>query len=369
VRKSQIINFVIIVSVLFSLIVENSRSLTITNRDLDTSTQLTVTSNQRDKWLQPFASNSIWNMPIGSEAVYQPANLQPAGYLGADREYFYQLKADDPQRSVYAPGNFGPGRCTGTESMQISLPVPDDLIVPDATNEPYSTPNNASAFLMPDGKTIEQFQPLARCEPGGNVYGWRNPWGGVSIYGDGIQGTHFGSGLSAIGGSIRLGELTSDRDPIPHALKVNIWGEKYLYYSDGVPGYRWPADRTDSYAAERYGGRNSKLVQGTLLAIPPKISKASLQLQTPVGKKLFDAFQNYGAYIVDDANWDAHYLAVENGVTEEFRAKYGYDFEGNSSPFYRDIMKLFQNFYIVDNNEPTNIAGGGRRRVALAPAI
>ncbi|MEN9518929.1 MAG: hypothetical protein RLZZ381_1517 [Cyanobacteriota bacterium] len=358
-RKSQIINILIIAIAFFSSVVVNS--LTATDLNFDTSTQ-------RDKWLQPFASNSIWNMPIGSEAVYQPANLQPAGYLSADREYFYRLKADDPQRPVYGPGNFGPGRCTGTESMEISLPIPDDLIVPDATSEPYSTPNNASAFLMPDGKTIEQFQPLARCEPGGNIYGWRNPWGGVSIDGDGIHGTHFGSGLSAIGGSIRLGELTSNR-PIPHALKVNIWGEKYLYYSDSVPGHRWPADRTDSYAAERYGGRNPKLVQGTLLAIPPKISQASLKLQTPVGKKLFDAFQNYGAYIVDDAHWDAHYLAVENGVTQEFREQYGYDFEGNNSPFYEDVMQLFQNLYIVDNNEPTNIAGGGRRRVALAPAL
>jgi len=44
---------------------------------------------------------------------------------------------------------------------------------------------------------------------------------------------------------------------------------------------------------------------------------ASLKLQTPAGKKLFQALQNYGAY-VDDAGWDTHFC-MEKGL-EEFRA-------------------------------------------------
>lgn len=359
----QIIKFLLVISIFLSLVLGNFSSLI-----PFLYSNAIATPKQREKWLWPFSSNSIWNMPIGSRAVYRAANLQKASYIAADREYFYRLKARDPLRPVYAPGNFGPGRCKGTQSMGISLPIPDNLIVPDATSNPYSTPNNASAFLMPDGKTIEQFEPLARCTVGGSVYGWRNPWGGVSIYGDGIKGAHFGSGLSSIGGSIRLGELIGDR-PIRHALKVNIWGEKYLYYSPKVPGYRWPADRADSYAGDRYGGKNSKLVQGSLLAIPPQVTETSLKLQTKPGKTLFRALQDYGAYIADDANWDAHYLAVENGVPEEFRQKYGYSFEGNSGKFYDDLMKLFQTLHILDNNQPQNIGGGGKRRAPLAPSI
>jgi hypothetical protein len=330
--------------------------------------QATTVPKTRDKWLWPFASTSIWNMPIGSGAVYTPANIQKASYAAADREYFYKVKASDPLRPVYSPGSWGPGRCTGTQSMGISLPIPDNLIVPDATSNPYSTPNNASAFLMPDGKTIEQFEPLTRCEAGGSVYGWRNPWGGVDIYGDGIKGGHFGSGLSSIGGSIRLGELLNNQ-PIRHALKVLIWAEKYLYYSAAVPGYRWPADRADSYAANKYHGTNPKLVQGALLAIPPSVTEASLNLQTPTGKKLFRALQNYGAYVVDDSAWDSHYFAVEKGVPEEFRATYGYDFEGTSGKFYEDFMKLFKALHIVDNNRPNSIGGGGTPRAPLAPPI
>jgi hypothetical protein len=322
---------------------------------------------KRDKFLWPFSPRSPWNMPIGSGAHYVQANIGKAGYVGADQEYFFKVKKSDPSRPVYAPGNWGEGRCKGTKSMDISLPIPDDLIIPDATSKPYSTPNNVSAFLMPDGKTLVQLEPLARCQKGGPIYGWRY-FPNVDIYGQGIGGAHFGSGLSSIGGSIRKGELTNNQ-PIRHAIKVVLWGDKYLYYSKQRPGYRWPADRADANAANQYHGKNPALVQGTLLAIPPKITLASLKLQTPAAKKLFHALQNYGAYVVDDAGWDAHYLAVEKGVLEEFHSTYGYDFQGSNGKFYDDFMKLFQALYIVDNNRATNIGGGGTPRVALAPPI
>ncbi|MBD2778467.1 hypothetical protein [Iningainema tapete] len=329
---------------------------------------------KRDKFLWPFASTSIWNMPIGSKARYVPANIAKAKLAEADQEYFYKLKQGDPERPVIAPGAWGEGRCTGTQPMGISLPVPDNLIVPDATKVPFSTPNNASAFLLPDGKNLVQLSPLARCQPGGGIYGFRysspaEPDGFIDIYGPGIGGAHFGSRLSSIGGSIRKGELIG-KQPIRHALKVVLWGEKYLYYSKSLPGFRWPATGADNNAANQYHGKNRALVQGSLLAIPPKITERSLKLQTPAGKKLFFALQNYGAYVVDDAGWDAHYFGVEKGVLEEFRAKYGYNFQSVSSgPFYEDFMKLFQALYVVDNNGPNSIGGGGKPRQPLAPPI
>jgi hypothetical protein len=322
----------------------------------------------RDKFAWPFASTSIWNMPIGSRARYVPAHIEKAGHLAADLEYFYKLKSSDPLRPVYGPGNWGQGRCTGTTGMGISLPVPDNLIVPDAITNPHYnyTPNNASAFLLPDGKTLVQLEPLARCQPGSPVYGYRYP--DVDIYGDGIGGAHFGSNLSSIGGSIRKGELTNNQ-PIRHVLKVLIPADKYLYYSKSIPGYRWPATNADKGADQSYHGKNPALVQGTLLAIPPKVTLASLKLQTQPAKKLFHAFQDYGAYIVDGAAPENNDLALENGVPEEFRKTYGYDFNSSSGKFYEDVMKLFQALYIVDNNAPKSIGGGGIPRKPLAPPI
>jgi len=302
-------------------------------------------------------------MPIGSKAHYTPANIRRAYWAGADEEYLYKVKVSDPVRMVYAPGAWGPGRCTGTRP-QGTLRVPNHLIVPDATET--RTPNNPSAFLLPDGETLVQLNPLARCTRGGNVYGWRTP--NINIYGDGLRGGHGGSGLSSIGGSIRLGELTRKK-PIRHALKINIWARKYLYYSSSIPGYRWPADRADSYATQEYKGTNPKLVMGTLLAIPPNVTTASLGLKTRPGRKLFHALQNYGGYVVDDTAWNANVFSVEKGVPEEFHTAFGYKFSGKSGVFYNDFMKLFKALYIVDNNGPKNVGGGGIPRVPLAPPI
>jgi hypothetical protein len=331
---------------------------------------ISATGNEpttRDKFFWPFASTSIWNMPIASDAKYVPANLRKAEFAGADREYFYKLKNGDPLRKVYAPGAWGQGRCTGDNYRFIELPIPDDLIIPDATNEPYFTPNNAAAFLMPDDRTLVQLGPVARCQKGAPIYGWRS-FPDVDIYSDGITGGHFGSGLSSIGGSIRKGELVNN-EPIRHALKVVIWGKNYLYYSQSVPGFRWPAINADENARNQYFGKNPALVQGSLLAIPSSVSEQSLNLETLAGKKIFKALQDYGAYIVDDAGWDAHYLAVEDGVTEEFKNKFGYEFEGRTGSFYEDFMKLFQALQIVDNNTADSVGGGGTRRASLAPPI
>ncbi len=333
-----------------------------------TPPQVSEWPQSREKFLWPFSKTSPWNMPIGSQAEFKPANIKPSPRLRVDPEHFFQLKANDPKRPVYAPGSWKK-RCSGKKkSMGISLPVPDNLIIPDATKK--QTPNNASAFLLPNGKTLVQLEPLARCEVGGPIYGHRYP--DVNIYGKGIGGAHFGSGLSSIGGSIRRGELIGDQ-PIRHALKINLWAKKYLYYSKDNPGYRWPADRADKYASkQKYGGKNPELVMGSLLAIPPDITEESLNLQTRPAKKIFYALQNYGAYVVDDTVWDAHAIPLEDGILGEFRKTYGYPFQQSKKkggPFYKDMMKLFSSLHIVVNNGPENIGGGGQPRLPLAPPI
>jgi hypothetical protein len=326
-------------------------------------TRETPLAETRDPWLWPFAATSPWNMPIGSGAQYAPANIQNGSYSTVDVDLLYRVPAGAPVRNVYTPGAWGPGRCTGT-TPQGTLTIPDNLIVPDATST--HTPNNASAFLLADGRTLVQLNPLARCTYGGNVYGWRTP--NVDIYGEGLPGGHGGSGLSSIGGTIRLGELTGTA-PIRHALKANLWAKKYLYYSASAPtpGYRWPALRADSYAASGYGGTNPQLVMGSLLAIPPSVTEASLGLRTPAGRKLFRALQDYGAYVVDDTAWDVHALSVQEGVTQEFKAFYGYDFFASSGDFFNDFNALFRALHVVTNSDPNSVGGGGTPRAPLAP--
>ncbi len=322
---------------------------------------------------RPFAANSIWNTPIGSDAEYVDANIEWAKNATVDVDHFYILNGDDPLQPLYNHGTWGPGRTTGSTYQGISLPLPDDLLIGDATNG--KTPNNSAAFLMPDGRTLVQVNALTRDRNSDFVYGQRLPYTlnvaeYEDIYGTGIEGAHAGSGLSSIGGTIRLGELIGP-DPIQHALKVNLWSQKYFSYTQGAGGglgYRWPATKADTHASPgTYAGPTPELLNGSLLAIPPDLTPERLGIQTEAGRKLFYAFQDYGAYLVDDTGWDAHAIAVEKGVTQEFSNHYGFSFTSNSGPFYEDYMQLFSALHVVDNNALDNIGGGGSPRAPLAP--
>ncbi|BDM79444.1 calcium-binding protein [Acaryochloris marina] len=362
-HTSEVVSFLAIQG---SGLLQGSKS---TNSTTDTGGTVAT----RDVTQRPFAANSIWNTPIGSDAEYVDAKIEWAKNATVDVDHFYILKGDDPLQPLYKHGTWGPGRTTGSAYQGISLPLPNDLRIADSTNT--KTPNNSAAFLMPDGRTLVQVNALTRDRNNDFVYGQRLPFTlnvarYEDIYGTGIEGAHAGSGLSSIGGTIRKGELIGS-DPIRHALKVNLWTKNYFSYTDGPGGglgYRWPAVKADTHASPgTYAGAVPELLNGSLLAIPPDMTPDKLGIQTEVGKKLFYAFQDYGAYLADDTGWDAHAIAVEKGVTKEFSDHYGFSFTDNSGPFYEDYMQLFSALHVVDNNALDNIGGGGTPRAPLAP--
>ncbi|WP_068604586.1 fibronectin type III domain-containing protein [Paenibacillus swuensis] len=332
-----------------------------------------VTDSPRDPWLQPFSQDSIWNTPIGSGADYQPANLPGQGYVHSDDEWHFKTYATDPVRTIYSPGGWT-DRCQGTKpgEGEATMHIADDILVADTitTGGVYETPNNVSTFLKPDGRSLISIEPLCRNVVGGPVYGYQK-MPNEDIQGTGIYGTHWGSGLSGFGGSLRHGELTGDA-PISHVLKLNVWG-KYLYYNaaeDTTPGFRWPADRSDSYASGNYKGANPKLQMGALMAIQPGETVESLGLTSEVGKKFFHALQDYGAYIADDTGWDAYAFSLSTEARHEFEEHYGFSFnqsggQGASKAYYDDMVKLISKLHIVDNSAPDTIGGGGERRAPL----
>lgn len=326
-------------------------------------------SGTRDPFYWPFSETSVWNMPIGSDAKLEKANFKDAYSIGVDDEYIVKVPEGSPTVDVYSPSSWNK-RWPGSEKIG-TMQVPENFYLADAQGT--STPNNCAAFIMPDGRTIKQLEPTCRIETGNSrIVGWLHNKD-ADIYGDGIQGTHYGSGLSAIGGSIRKGELTSD-EPIRHAIKLNVWANKYCYYDKNEgKGYVWPADRNDSYAASGtncYGGENANLRMGTLLTIPKDITVESLGIKSQVGKKIFYALQNYGCYIVDDSAWDNYSFSMESGVREEVKEKYGINLScdrNNANDYYYDALKMIENLYIVTNNSPASIGGGGTPCQPLAP--
>ena len=337
----------------------------------------------RDAWLVPFHRASIWNLPLGQDAQITDvgAIAEPLSGFGSDNELHFKLKLSDPLRTLYDPGSWT-NRCSGTGQQDgaFSLRLPDDLLVADATAVPFSTPNNVAALLQPDGRSVVEIEPFTRCLKAGPAYGYRNtahPSADISNDG-GAYGTHFGSGLSGYGGSIRYNELTSSQ-PIRHALHFNVWGAKYLYYnaSDPTPGYRFPADRADSGAADPggfngYHGTNPRIEMGALLAIPNGVTASSLGLVTPAGKKLFAALQNYGAYITDNTGWDHNDFGLAEDAYKQFEEVSGYSFAQDASAtgvakdWYNDVIKLIKAMGVVNDNAAGNLGGAGLRRGPLA---
>ena len=336
---------------------------------------------KRDPLKQPFSSGSIWNMPIGENAVFVHAQLEKAMAAGMTiDEDIIVMKPDAPLTEIftnYAGWNREKDRCPKEGPLLFSAPIPAGFTV-SKENWDGTTPNSGLAVLMSDGRTIKQTQPFARCiagENGTSQYMFED----MDIYGDGYFGAHGGSGLSAIGGALRVGELTSE-EPIKHVLKINVFGKKNLYYDDVSEGFRWPAKRADGYARGNYGIQRTKPVNkecrmGALLALPPFINLDSLGFETIPGRILAQAFRDYGAYIVDDTAWDVYAIVTEWGpdgrVADEFEKKWGFSMKQSSkdTPWSRDMDRIFMNLHVVVNNSPGSIGGGGDTLVQKAAEL
>lgn len=341
----------------------------------------------RDPLKQPFASTSIWNMPIGSNAVFKPANIPAnqdngnvwATWPGIDEELLF-LNPSNPLMPVYFNANAwnGGDRCVASSSSpRKSLPIPTNFYL-------NGNGNYGAVFLQPDRRTLSQFQPITRCSGYNYATGYMFA-PDVDLYGDGIFGTHGGSGLSSFGGSLRVGELRPGQQGPRHALKLNVYAYQVLYKCSGSDCYRWPAAWADSYATQSNGyghspdavnNNNPDMKMGALLAIPRSVSLASLNLQTEPGRQLFFTLQNYGAYIVDDSAAAGIQISVERGSNgnkvDEFQADYGYPMLAkvhDNSPWMHDMQALITHLSVVTNNSSTSIGGGGTPLQPLAPSI
>jgi len=165
---------------------------------------------------------------------------------------------------------------------------------------------------------------ISRCFLGGPIYmpTWMQYPANrykQNIQGNGLDGGGQGaSGMSALGGTIRLGEFKSEL-PIRHALKINPWPEKYCYYSETIRGFVWPAIRLD----------------------------------------------NYAKYFTEDAAWDTWDIIVERDVEIEFHNTFG--FSMNSNQWKSELNKLMKSLSIIRNNTIETIGGGGEPMQSLAP--
>ena len=336
----------------------------------NTPSEYEVMPGTRDPYHWPFARNSIWNTPIGSNAEYKPAGFQPEPAFGIDKEIVYTTDESDERLEICNSRN---GRWPTDEKDIVH--TGSYMYWPRGLIFPATSGNACCAIIQPDGHTIIQIQPTCRADVNSkHIVGWsRAP---IDLLGEGLYGTHWGSGLSSLGGSIRLGELISD-EPLHHALKLNILAKVYAYIGDEVPGYRWPADRHDAYARNVYGGTDPELRMGSLLALPKDSTPESIGIKTEVGKKLFYALRDYGCYIVDDSAQDCYSIDADIQTMKELKRETGINLNMVVSMsdttiqrnFTKDFMALITNLMIITNNDSKNVGGGGTPRAPLAPDL
>lgn len=249
--------------------------------------------------------------------------------------------------------------------------------------------------------TLLQMQPIYRCAPGSPILArFGNDTDGcpqnfpnvTSILGDGALGAHGGSGLSGVGGTIRLGELLSNSPPIRHALKLEMSGTYHYFgayplqnataYNGGRVQYVWPATGSDSgstFPNPYYKGANPHLAPGALLALPQAVL-ADVHVTTPPGRKIRDALATFGGYIVDDTGGGNSVAICQSAeVNLEMRQTYGFAMTyphgvargdpGMAGALYEDLLSIFQNLHAVTNNAPGSIGGGGKPLAPSAPEI
>ena len=341
-----------------------------------------ITSSSRNVLLQPFSSNSIWNTSIGSNATYVAANITVPGHISPDEDVII-LTPSAPlvpleYNSAAWQGGVGFNRCdfttwpvTPVTGAVTHVPIPSHYSLPSA---PYpNTPNNAGTILLADGRSLQPIQPMQVCTPGGPVtFKMHDQEAVVDIYSDGTYGSHGGSGLSGIGGTIRVGELVPGNSEIVNGVQNVMRHALKFEFNTGVLSNfaqeAWPAKNND--------GAN----EGLLVALLPSFNYNALK--SAPGRSIAWTLINYGAYLVDNSAWDDIAICTEQGTTSmdgtansvvnDFSKDWGVAFTQNltsAAGWAADIKTIMANLQVITNNSATSVGGGGAPLQPLLPEV
>lgn len=390
----------------------------------------------RDPYVLPFAPESPWLRRLGPDAVYgtmpvvkstvsrwdnvasdsEPYALVPPGEGEEVEVWTFDRTAPNDTKQYWAnpllsvaANAVKPAVKTG---LKVRIPAGAFYDIADASWD-QNTPNAAAAFLAvkgtshPDGRVIADDETVVQFNYAFVMRGdsKRRLLAGavrglLSLRGDGVQfaqgkdawGGHGGSMLGPAALSIRKGELFND-DPIPHAVALCGFMKGFGKNDGASPPKNvktWPAFTYDS--AQAYGsltslGFNAIVPMGGLIAIPPTVNVDTLGLETAAGRKLAQAIQDYGCYLVDEcgsSTWVQNLWCLEWGVVEEGLAngvnlggtnvasEFGSRYPGVAvfpNGWSRDTLRILQACRVVTNNAADGAAWASPDALPLAGAV
>lgn len=332
------------------------------------STGLAPAVRRRDVTLQPFASTSVWNLPIGTGARFESAtDPRTANLIGAGG-----LWANEGQYSHPVT------RATTNDPLAVMTDTTDA-----SRSGTYRIPSTATIaagsdahmhIISADGRTVDEAWAVVRRSPTSYTTGRHHS---VDLNGSGIgprNGTRAYGG-SAIGGLIRAWEVDPTHPKytgvIKHPIAIALRNDQLLHTGGGVgynpdgtmmqSGYVWPATEQDWDSPWTYSG---KIPMGTYLAIPSTVDLTTLGL-TPQGLMLARAYQDYGAYVTDRAgDMILAYVEPSPAGSAFTNPLFGPNWSA------ADLKKIRTHLRIVTNNTPrtpnaTTLTGP--RRAPLLP--
>jgi hypothetical protein len=309
----------------------------------------------------PFAPTSIWNRPVAADAAFADVSAELHGApasptsVGTDLVTLCASSPRAPLTDVVLSAGWSPAaRMTPTSTVLYRRHLSANACTAVQTN-----PFGNALFVLVDpatgladtgvGAWRSRGGPLLSAVPDGP-----SAHGIDTRTGDGLSGAGRASGLPAIGGLIRTGEITQGID---HALAVNL--------PSGVLSaavhWRWPASSADETATLTYFGADPALTMGSLLAVPSTVNVETIGWHTPQGRILARNAQQYGWYVADSVPGSQVQFAFETSAARHdlglrVNPANGYETVNprrlDASGFTADVMTILALMQAVTSNAP-----------------
>lgn len=307
-------------------------------------------SGTRDPSWIPFASDSVYNLPLGLNAQWEQNNqLSSAGVVvnTADTGFnqnIYTGTAQDPVVQVTTDG--GAGGSAGSYTVHIPAAATPaagsdgSMNIYDAPSDQYCT---FGVLQLGGNGTATAAQ--ASCEPAS---------------GDGLQN---GGGNWTGVGAIRAQDLQSGS--INHMLRVMVPSSMAAQpaATTSLTPNAWPQTMTDGFAISGNGGPaySGTVPYGVTVGIPALDQEPPEIKANPGADMLWRALQTHGAMIRDTAgNEGSLTFQTDQNVT-------------SSDPLIQGMMQygsqVMAHAMILANQGPNSVNGGGTPIVPLLPPV
>lgn len=288
---------------------------------------------------EPFAASSYWKQPVPAAARYAgPDDARNRSFQGLEHKlsintdrftvWVWQARSSDPEVTFHVSAAFA-GDEAHARRGEVTLHLPAGAHPDPGSNKafridgwgPCDDVRDSDRHLIvidPDGRRSHEFWQACRLSgdrgdyqatayaevdlsgDGLNISGaytkrttghWHNP--AVRSYGWGAPRAYGGSSLP---GLIRAGEIT--RTGIRHKVGMALPSSVLLHDpADLEAGAVYPPATRSDFAGGL--GPRQTIKHGQLFAIPRSVDLATLGLETPAGRVLARAMQEYGAVVLD----------------------------------------------------------------------